>query len=70
VQPDPQDVPADVLGRVGALEPQAVLASSVWPLLRRGREAGAHRGLGLRRLRRTLRRELSVSVRPPRGAHA
>jgi hypothetical protein len=70
VRPDPQDVPADVLARVGALEPEAVLASSVWSLLRRGREAGAHRGLGLRRLRRALRRDLGVSAPRRRGAHA
>lgn len=73
VTPDPQDVPADVLGRAGALEPEAVLASSVWPLLRRGREAGAHRGLGLRRLHRRLRRDLGVSAsrrRDVRAVHA
>jgi hypothetical protein len=73
VTPDPQNVPAEVLGRAGALEPEAVLASSVWSLLRRGREAGAHRGLGLRRLHRRLRRDLGVSAprrRDERAAHA
>jgi hypothetical protein len=70
VTPDPQDVPPDVLGGVGALAPEAVLASHVWSLLRRGREAGAHRGLGLRRLRRGLRRDLGVSASRSRAARA
>jgi hypothetical protein len=62
VTPDPQVVPASVLGRVDAVDPEALLASSVWKLLRRGRETGAHRGLGLRRLRHKLRRDLGISA--------
>src|SRR3954468_6465357 len=31
---DPQDVPAEVLERRGVLEPEAVLASRAWPVLR------------------------------------
>jgi hypothetical protein len=62
VTPDPQVVPAPVLAREGALDPEVVLRSSVWPLLRRARDLGAHPGIGMWRLRRTVRRELSGSA--------
>ena len=44
VTPDPQPVPDSVLSRAGAVDPEALLNSSVWPLLRRARDLGAHRG--------------------------
>jgi len=58
VVPDPQRVPADVLERRGVLDPEKVLSSRVWPVLRDLREQGAPRRAGLRDLRRTVRREL------------
>jgi hypothetical protein len=58
VVPDPQRVPADVLERRRVLEPEAVLSSRVWPLLREVREQDVERGAGLRRLRRAVRRDL------------
>jgi hypothetical protein len=64
VTPDPQDVPADVLGRAGVVDPAALLSSSVWQLLRDSRRAGVARDPGVRRLRRVLKRELGVSAAP------
>jgi hypothetical protein len=58
VVPDPQDVPADVLERRGVLEPEAVLASRTWPVLRDLRDQGASRRAGIRDLRRAARRDL------------
>ena len=58
VVPDPQRVPEDVLRRRGVLDPEAVLASRVWPALRDLRGHGAPRRAGLRDLRRTVRKEL------------
>jgi methyltransferase family protein len=58
VVPDPQDVPADVLERRGVLEPEAVLASRAWPVLRDLRDQGASRRAGIRDLRRAVRRDL------------
>jgi hypothetical protein len=58
VVPDPQDVPADVLERRGVLEPETVLGSRVWPVLRDLRESGATRRQGIRDLRRTVRKDL------------
>jgi hypothetical protein len=63
VVPDPQDVPTAVLQRRDAVDPEALLSSSVWPLLRRARDLGAHRGIGLWRLRRALRKDLGVGAR-------
>jgi len=62
VAPDPQHVPAEVLERAGALDPQAVLDSRVWPLLRAARERGVTRRRGIHALRRAVKRELGVSV--------
>jgi hypothetical protein len=62
VAPDPQEVPDAVLRRAGALDPQAVLGASAWPLLRSARERGVSRRRGIHALRRTLRRDLGVSV--------
>ncbi|MGH2968565.1 MAG: class I SAM-dependent methyltransferase [Solirubrobacteraceae bacterium] len=58
VVPDPQSVPADVLERRGVLDPEQVLGSRVWPVLRDLREQEVSRRSGLRDLRRTVRREL------------
>ena len=58
VVPDPQRVPAAVLERRGVLDPDAVLASRVWPALRDLRDQGTSRRAGLRDLRRAVRREL------------
>jgi hypothetical protein len=60
--PDPQRVPDRVLARDGALDPEAVLAASAWPLLREARERGRTRRRGIHSLRRAVRRELGVSV--------
>ena len=46
VVPDPQDIPADVIERRGVLEPEAVLASRAWPVLRDLREQGSSRRRG------------------------
>ena len=66
VVPDPQDVPADVLERTGVLDPEAVLASSVWRHLRAARDEQVPSRPTLRRVRRALRRDLGV--RAPRAA--
>src|SRR3954447_2787676 len=65
VTPDPQDVPADVLERRGVLDPERVLQSRMWPLLRDLRDQRATRRAGLRDLRRAVRRDLGrVSAGP------
>jgi hypothetical protein len=61
--PDPQDVPADVLERRGALDPERVLGARVWPFLREARASGRRRSGGLGALRRAVRRDLG-RVRP------
>jgi hypothetical protein len=58
VVPDPQDIPADVIERRGVLEPEAVLASRAWPVLRDLREQGSSRRAGIRDLRRAVRSDL------------
>jgi len=65
VVPDPQHVPADVLERRRVLDPEAVLASGVWSLLRDSRAAGVERAPGARLVRRVVRRDLG-SVSPGR----
>jgi hypothetical protein len=67
VSPDPQPVPPGVLERREALEPQAVLSASFWSLLRDARERDLPRRRGLRELRRSVRRELGVTVRRRRA---
>jgi hypothetical protein len=57
VVPDPQQVPPAVLGRDGALDPETVLGSSVWPLLRRARASHMPRRVGMRALQGVLRRD-------------
>jgi hypothetical protein len=66
VVPDPQDVPADVLARAGAVAPDRALASGVWDQLRAARERGTTRRRGIHGLRRTVKRDLGVSVPRPR----
>jgi heat shock protein HspQ len=61
--PDPQDVPRDVLERRGAVDPETLLASSIWPRLRDARTAGPPRVLGRRPVRRALKRELGITTR-------
>ena len=56
VRPDPQEVPAAVLERRGAADPEAVLAAGVWDELRTARETGVPREAGLERLRQALPR--------------
>jgi hypothetical protein len=58
VVPDPQHVPADVLERHGVLEPEAVLASRAWAVLRDLRDQESTRRAGIRDLRRAVRRDL------------
>ncbi|MGI8622887.1 MAG: class I SAM-dependent methyltransferase [Solirubrobacteraceae bacterium] len=59
-QPDPQLVPAAVLKRRGAVDPQAVLESPVWRVLRKARGEPVEREQGVRNLRRLLRRDFGV----------
>lgn len=57
--PDPQDVPAEVLERRGALDAQRVLDAGFWDDVRAAREdPELIRPIGLRRLRRRVRRDL------------
>jgi len=62
VVPDPQRVPHGVLARAGALDPETVLASDVWALLRAARERGVTRRRGIHGLRRAVKRDLGVRV--------
>jgi hypothetical protein len=64
VTPDPQGVPDRVIARVGAVDPQAFLDSSVLQRLRYARVSGVGRARGVRALRRALRKELGVSDAP------
>ncbi|MEA2123778.1 MAG: hypothetical protein QOI80_560 [Solirubrobacteraceae bacterium] len=61
---DPQPVPAAVLERRGALDPQAVLDASFWGVLRAARDAGVARRDGFRGLRRAVRRDFGRQVSP------
>lgn len=49
--PDPQDVPLAILDRAGALDPERLLASPIWSLLRDGRQRDLDPEEGLRQLR-------------------
>jgi hypothetical protein len=60
--PDPQRIPGDVLTRRGALDPQSVLSSSFWSVLRGARESGEPRDSGVRCLRRAIRRDFRPNV--------
>jgi hypothetical protein len=62
VTPDPQPVPADVLARAGALDPQQVLDAPFWGVLREARASGAPREEGLAALRRSLDASFAASV--------
>jgi hypothetical protein len=57
VQPDPQPVPAAVLERRGALDPEQVLAAPFWSVLRDLRARGVDRERGLPELRRAVERD-------------
>ena len=57
VQPDPQPVPAAVLERRGALEPDAVLGASFWSVLRDLRDRGVSRDEGCPQLRAAIERD-------------
>jgi hypothetical protein len=65
VTPDPQTVPAEVRDRRWVLEPEAVLASSAWSLLREARAGAVVRAQGLADLRRAVQRDLG-SIGPGR----
>jgi hypothetical protein len=58
-QPDPQDVPADVLERREVLDPEAVLGASFWAVLRDARERGVTRGEGLPAVRAAIARDFA-----------
>lgn len=60
VVPDPQTVPDDVLQRVGVLDPELVLASPAWDLLRIAGRAGTPREEGLPEVRRVLAESLGL----------
>jgi hypothetical protein len=62
VQPDPQPVPAEVLERRGALEPEQVLAASFWSVLRDLRERGVARDEGLAAVRAALARDFTPTA--------
>jgi hypothetical protein len=62
VTPDPQDVPADVLERRGALDPEAVLGAAFWDVLRESRGRRIPRDEGVRALRDALRADFGKQV--------
>jgi hypothetical protein len=62
---DPQEVPAPVLERRGALDPEAVLSGSFWGVLRDARERDIPRSDGVRELRTALERDGFVSAAAP-----
>ncbi len=55
-----------MLARAGAVDPQRVLDSTVWDLLRRAREHGTSRRRGIHAVRRAVRKDLGVDVPRPR----
>jgi hypothetical protein len=70
VAPDPQRVPAEVLDRRDAIDPEALLAASFWSVLREGRDGHVGRRKGLREIRRSLKNEVAGVTRPLAGALA
>jgi hypothetical protein len=60
---DPQEVPAVVLERRGALDPEAVLGGSFWAVLRDARERDVPREQGLPELRVALERDGFTAAR-------
>jgi hypothetical protein len=54
VRPDPQTVPAEVLERRGALDPESLLEAPFWSLLKRTRDHDVDRRPGLGELRRSV----------------
>lgn len=63
IVPDPQPVPAAVLRRHWALEPERVLGASLLPTLRQAREEDVDRSTGLERLRHAVGDELGRNVK-------
>lgn len=57
ITPDPQPVPAEVLERRGALDPQEVLEAEFWTSLRKSRGEPIERADGVRDLRKAVRKE-------------
>jgi hypothetical protein len=57
VVPDPQRVPRKVLERRGALAPATVLSGSFWSVLRDARTQDVPPKVGIRQLRRAIRRD-------------
>ncbi len=77
VQDDPQDVPAEVLGRAGALDPAQLLRSPLWGCLHRGHLPFHPRDKGLAEIREALdhpatyrRRRRALRARVQREARA
>jgi hypothetical protein len=62
VTADPQDLPAELVHRTEALDPERVLAGSFWGVLRDAREAGTPRKKGIGKLRRAVRRDLGKQL--------
>jgi hypothetical protein len=63
--PDPDLLPGDIVERRGVLDPETVLGSSIWPLLREARAAELPRDKGLPGLRRAARRDLGKVIAGP-----
>ena len=59
VREDPQKVPQEILKRTTALDPRAVLQSTLWADLAKSRDAG-HRRRGQRRMARSIASDLTV----------
>jgi hypothetical protein len=60
VRPDPQEVPDEILERAGALDPEAVLGSPVWDVLREARERGIARKDGIGAVHEALTQPLGA----------
>jgi hypothetical protein len=63
--PDPELLPREVAERRGVADPEAVLRSRVWTLLREARSQEVSREEGLRRLRRAVRRDFGGVIGGP-----
>jgi hypothetical protein len=63
--PDPRLLPREIAERRGFVDPEAVLGSSVWVLLREARARELPREEGLPRLRRAVRRDFAKVIGGP-----
>jgi hypothetical protein len=63
--PDPELLPREVAERRGVVDPDAVLGSSIWPLLREARAREVARDEGLPGLRRAVRRDFGKVIAGP-----